>query len=342
MKKIFKGKKKIITIPLFIALVLFFLPFSIGLGISWLVYKKIKNTKIRNLILVFVALPTLFIGIIWVIAIFSPTKIEQKTIEANKDVSVEKITSDIIESNLSPTTIITPTIIVTPTLIINKVVKIIDGDTIDVSINGKTERIRLIGVDTPETVDPRKSVQCFGKEASAKTKELIEGKNVILESDYSQGDKDKYNRLLRYVSLIDGTLINKKLIEDGFGFEYTYNIPYKYQKEFKEAQKQAENNKRGLWADNVCPIITIIPTIKITLAPTIKPTSVPIVKPTSIPVVIKTPTTNTSYNCDCSKACTVISSCDEAQYLLNVCGCSARDGDKDGIACDGAPLNCQN
>ncbi|PIR74019.1 MAG: hypothetical protein COU35_04745 [Candidatus Magasanikbacteria bacterium CG10_big_fil_rev_8_21_14_0_10_47_10] len=132
------------------------------------------------------------------------------------------------------------------------VTRVIDGDTIDVMMDGKTERIRLIGIDTPETVDPRKSVQCFGKEASEKTTELLLNKYVILEADASQGDKDIYGRLLRYPFLDDGQNVGLTLISDGFAHEYTYNTPYKYQKDFKSAELAAREGKKGLWADNAC------------------------------------------------------------------------------------------
>lgn len=133
-----------------------------------------------------------------------------------------------------------------------KVVRVIDGDTILVYINGKNQSVRLIGINAPETNDPRKKVECFGKEAKEKAIELLTDKNVRLIKDPTQGDKDKYQRLLRYVFLEDGTNFNKLMIEEGYAFEYTYNIPYQYQKEFKLAQKEAEKNKKGLWADNVC------------------------------------------------------------------------------------------
>jgi len=170
---------------------------------------------------------------------------------------LENITQEIIPT---PTTI--PTIVPTaiPTKIIEasksselvKVTKIVDGDTIKVEINNQIETVRLIGIDTPETKDPRKTVQCFGKEASEKTKELLENKMVRLEADSTQTDRDKYSRLLRYIYLTDGTFINKKLIEEGFAFEYTYQIPYLYQEEFKAAQKLAETNNLGLWNENSC------------------------------------------------------------------------------------------
>ncbi len=138
------------------------------------------------------------------------------------------------------------------------VVKIVDGDTIKVNNRGVTETVRLIGIDTPETVDPRKPVQCFGKEASNTTSNLLKSRIVLLEADASQGDKDKYGRLLRYVFLSDGTNINETLIREGYAYEYTYNLPYKYQAVFKSAQVYARENKRGLWADGVCPLVTPI------------------------------------------------------------------------------------
>lgn len=130
---------------------------------------------------------------------------------------------------------------------------VVDGDTIDVNIDGKVERLRLIGIDTPETVDPRKPVQCFGKEASDKAKELLTNKKVSLEADTTQSERDKYDRLLRYVFLEDGTNFNKWMVENGYAFEYTYDSnPYKYQKEFQEAQRQARESGKGLWASTTC------------------------------------------------------------------------------------------
>lgn len=139
------------------------------------------------------------------------------------------------------------------------VAKVVDGDTLDVSIAGKTERIRLIGINTPETVDPRKPVECFGKEASNKAKELLEGKRVFLEADPSQGERDKYDRLLRYVFLEDGQSFNKLMISEGYAYEYTYDTPYKYQAEYKAAQREAEQGKHGLWADGACSSTKILP-----------------------------------------------------------------------------------
>ncbi|MBI2797954.1 thermonuclease family protein [Candidatus Saccharibacteria bacterium] len=134
-----------------------------------------------------------------------------------------------------------------------QVKKVVDGDTIEVVINGKTETVRLIGMDTPEVVDPRKPVQCFGREASAKGHELMDGKSVRLESDTLAGEVDKYNRRLAYVWLPDGSLYNQYMIAEGFAHEYTYQSqPYKYQAQFKAAQALAKSEQKGFWSPNTC------------------------------------------------------------------------------------------
>ncbi len=132
------------------------------------------------------------------------------------------------------------------------VTKVIDGDTVNINKDGEIITLRLIGLDTPETVHPSKPVECFGKEASNKAKAVLTGKQVRIEMDASQGTYDKYGRTLAYIYLEDGTHFNKYMVEEGYGYEYTYDLPYKYQAEFKKAQEEAEINKRGLWASNVC------------------------------------------------------------------------------------------
>lgn len=132
------------------------------------------------------------------------------------------------------------------------VVEVVDGDTIKINMNGEVETLRLIGMDTPETVDPRKTVQCFGKEASNKAKELLLGKKVRIEMDPTQGERDKYNRLLAYVYRDDGLFYNKYMIEQGYAHEYTYSTPYKYQVDFKVAQKLAQTAQLGLWSPTTC------------------------------------------------------------------------------------------
>ncbi len=133
-----------------------------------------------------------------------------------------------------------------------EVSKITDGDTLHVIIEGNDETVRLIGINTPETVDPRRAVECFGKEAGERMKEIAKGKIVRLEYDDSQDLRDTYGRLLAYVYLEDGQMINRKMVAEGYAYEYTYMTPYKYQREFRELQKLAQSAKRGLWAENTC------------------------------------------------------------------------------------------
>lgn len=136
--------------------------------------------------------------------------------------------------------------------------RVVDGDTIVVReqdfFNAETYTIRLIGVNTPETVDPRKAVECFGEEASAFLKrELPVDSAVYLDADADKPNTDSFDRLLRYVIRADDTkLINKLVIEEGYGHEADYNEPYMYKDEFVAAQKSAADAKRGLWADDAC------------------------------------------------------------------------------------------
>lgn len=133
------------------------------------------------------------------------------------------------------------------------VTKVVDGDTIKVLLpSGETETVRLIGINTPETKDPRRPVECFGKEASAKAQELMEEKIITLEEDKSQGDRDRYGRLLRYVFNQDSSNINQQLIKEGYAYEYTYNNPYRYQEDFQEAERQAQEGEKGLWGEDEC------------------------------------------------------------------------------------------
>lgn len=134
-----------------------------------------------------------------------------------------------------------------------EVISVSDGDTVVVSYKGQKQTVRMIGMDTPEVVDPRKPVQCFGREASAKAHQLLDGVKINLEFDEVVGDKDKYNRMLAYVFLGDGTLYNQKMIAEGFAHEYTYNKQeYKYQAQFKSAQAEAEAKQLGFWGSNTC------------------------------------------------------------------------------------------
>ncbi|MCK5512557.1 MAG: thermonuclease family protein [Thermodesulfovibrionia bacterium] len=135
--------------------------------------------------------------------------------------------------------------------------KVIDGDTFELS---DSTRIRLIGVDTPETVDSRTEIMWFGKEASKKMREWIAGETVCLKRDRDKTqDTDKYGRLLRYVwkytdskkttehtEISEGFFVNAEIIRQGYGFAYT-RYPFRYLEDFRKYEKDARENNRGLW-----------------------------------------------------------------------------------------------
>lgn len=130
-----------------------------------------------------------------------------------------------------------------------QVTRVVDGDTIEVNLNGQIQKVRYLGMNTPETVDPRRGVQCFGHEASDENKKLVEGKQVILTKDIS--DTDKYGRLLRFVYLpISGNemlFVNDYLVREGYAQIDTYPPDVKFADRFLAAQKQAQAQNKGLW-----------------------------------------------------------------------------------------------
>lgn len=224
------------------------------------------------------------------------------------DIKSAKDTSDIVEIDLiSPSPTNEPRVITQKFL----VMKVIDGDTIDLQINSKKETVRLIGIDAPE------SGACFGSESTIKANELLGSGFVNFENDSSQGERDRYGRLLGYVFLENGTNFAESMIKNGFAKEYTYNKPYKYQSVFKSAQNEATLNNRGLWAQCSAGQNS-------TIGQSPKPSSSPSLFPKA----------SGSYTCDCSKLCSQISTCDEAYFQLNSCGCTKRDSDGDGVPCE--------
>lgn len=287
----------------------------------------------------------------------------------------------------------------TPTKFKAKVTQVIDGDTIQIEDG---QKVRYIGIDTPETVHPSEPVQCFGKQASEKNKELVGGKIVYLEKDVSE--TDKYGRLLRYVWVGD-IFVNDYLVRQGYAQSSTYPPDVKYQDQFLQAQREARENNRGLWGScsyfgepeaQATPKATATPTPKTgqQAPPPTSPSSSSQpgtyscsgnlyncsdfsywedaqyvfeqcggagndvhgldgdkdgVACESLPKrgggstqpapQTSQPTSPPSsggggYTCNCSKTCGQMSSCEEAYFQLNTCGCSARDGDKDGVPCE--------
>jgi len=141
-----------------------------------------------------------------------------------------------------------------------KVIRVVDGDTIQVKfLSGKIEKVRLIGIDTPETVHPNKPVEYFGKQASNYTKRHLEGKQIKLTYDWNR--RDRYGRLLAYI-WVNGKLFNNQIIREGYAHAYLkYPFKDKYMKMFRESEQYARNHKLGLWGGepDKKPVIKKIP-----------------------------------------------------------------------------------
>jgi micrococcal nuclease len=130
--------------------------------------------------------------------------------------------------------------------------RVVDGDTIKVTLDGEQVSVRLIGMNTPETVKPGAPVECYGPESSDYAKRVLTGQPITLEFDASQGRFDRYDRTLAYVwrELPDGDLelFNLELIAGGYARERQYgSSPYEWKAEFEDAQRRAQSSDRGLW-----------------------------------------------------------------------------------------------
>lgn len=130
-----------------------------------------------------------------------------------------------------------------------KVVYVLDGDSIKAKVDKHIITLRLLGIDTPETIDPRKPNQCYGKVASDETKLLLTGREIRLKLNPDREEKDKYGRYLAYVYRDDGLFINEYLLENGFAREYTYGSNYLYRDDFKKIEQVAKNKNIGLWSE---------------------------------------------------------------------------------------------
>jgi len=249
----------------------------------------------------------------------------------------------IIKSEVAAPSLVTESIEVEPIIeevdempVSYSVVRVIDGDTIVLNVDGVHETVRLIGINTPETKDPRRPVECFGAEASAYAQQLLAGQQVILSSDDSQGTRDKYNRLLGYIHLRDGRFFNLEMIRQGFAYEYTYRTPYEFQQEFKAAQKHAQENQLGLWSVKTCDGKLNLETVQEPEPASSQPVVVvkePIKKEAPQQEV---PSFTCSYN---AYNCPDFSTHREAQSVFEACGGVSNDvhrldGDDDGIACE--------
>ncbi|MCI0396238.1 MAG: thermonuclease family protein [Chloroflexi bacterium] len=195
------------------------------------------------------------------------------------------------------------------------VTAIIDGDTIEVELGGRSYRLRYIGMDTPERGDP------FYSAATEANRLLVEGQTVLLVKDVSE--TDRYGRLLRYVYLPDGTFVNAKLVRQGYAQVATFPPDVRHQELFLDLQRAARAAGRGIWGQSAGP------------------ESVPSFQATAPPE-----TTSPAAGCDCSGNvynCRAFQSQAEAQacfvYCLQVAGRDVHDldGDGDGRACESLP-----
>lgn len=304
-----------------------------------LIFRGLNVSRKQAGMVMFAISVTLFI----IAGVLSPQNAQpRKAVEGTKTpISSQPLTPTITKPTATPFPSLTKGVHAT-------VVKVVDGDTLTVKLDGKNQTVRVIGIDTPETVDPRKPVQCFGIAASNRAEQLLTGKEVELESDPTQGNTDKYGRLLRFVWLDNGkTDYGLSTIAEGYAHEYTYATPYKYQKHYKAAQKEATTKKLGLWADTACTTPT--PTsVKVTPMSHGEPTNTP------VPALQQTSTSKTT-NSDVNsggtytgslsgdKDCKDFATHAEAQsYFVAKGGSTSNnvdnlDSDHDGIACESLP-----
>lgn len=179
--------------------------------------------------------------------------------------------------------------------------RVVDGDTIFLE---KIGYVRLIGVNTPETKDPRKSVEYFSKEATSFLNRVLYNKKVRLEYEYNR--LDRYNRTLAYVYTDANVFVNELIVKEGYGFAYI-RYPFKYMEKFRKFEVDARSKKLGLWAN----------------------------KPKSIKAnIVSTKLSNVSYSCNVRKKCSQLINCDEAMFLLKSCGFKRLDGNGDGVPCE--------
>ena len=168
----------------------------------------------------------------------------------------EKPIIPIPASNTVPVLLSTSTEIKASVITTNATItRVVDGDTVIASIDGEVgeQKIRLLGINTPETVDPRKPVECFGNEASNYAKKLLTGLRVLLVADPEADETDKYNRLLRNLYLPDGREYNKMMVSEGYAYAYlSFPLNAKHKRDLKNAESEARAAKRGLWSLSTC------------------------------------------------------------------------------------------
>lgn len=168
--------------------------------------------------------------------------------------SVAPAPSAVAGSSFAPIAPIAPVESVVPALRpvglteLARVVRVVDGDTLVIDRGFGNERLRYIGMDTPESVKPGSPIEFMGREASAANAALVDGREVVLETDVS--DTDRFGRLLRYVWLREGdgwVLVNLELVRRGFAQAASFPPDVRWQDEFRQAQRDAREAGLGLW-----------------------------------------------------------------------------------------------
>lgn len=192
-----------------------------------------------------------------------------------------------------------------------RVLQVVDGDTFKIRIGNKTESVRILGIDAPETSTLRTgAIECYGKESTTFASSSLLGKSVRMSRDPTQDSRDKYGRILANVFLSNGTLYAEKAVLSGSAYRYVYaNNPVFYDSRILKAQMIAKNKSIGVWGKCQEKEGSTL--------------STPILK------------TDTEFNCALRKTtCAQMVSCQEAKFYLNLCGISRLDGDKDGLPCE--------
>ena len=132
--------------------------------------------------------------------------------------------------------------------IVVPLIRVVDGDTLKVFFQGKKERVRLIGINSPESVKPNEKPECFGVASKKHLEQMLQNQEmVLLEFDDSQGRRDRFGRLLAYGYLPNGESIEEVLLDRGYACEYRYRSDYRYKEKYKQIEKEAQKQKKGLW-----------------------------------------------------------------------------------------------
>lgn len=227
---------------------------------------------------------------------------------------------------------------------------ITDGDTLRIIFEGVSTPVRLLAIEAPELSHPSLPTECYATESKNALEELLSGKDIRIEYDSVQSERDQYDRLLAYVYVQqddEELFVNEYMIQYGYASVYT-DLPSDFKDEFLELQDSAKSTKKGMWSDScacekkeVSRECTSCNEATVTFSnwdcseytAKAQDSSCSSMCVTSNPDPDPAPPVQT-YTCNCSKTCGQISSCQEAYFQLNTCGCNARDGDNDGVPCE--------